>query len=54
MSFIYIYSIFNIYNNLEQEYNNKIIKHYNICKSIINFYNIPELNNYISNISEKI
>ena len=51
MSFIYIYSIFNIYNNnLNQEYKHKIIKHYSICKCVLNFYNITELNNYINNI----
>ena len=54
MSFIYIYSIFNIYNNnLNKEYYNKIIKHYSISKNIIKFYNISELNSYINNILEK-
>ena len=50
ISFIYIYIIFNIYNNnINKEYINKIIKHYIICKNINNFYNIKELNNYINN-----
>ena len=45
MSFIYIYSIFNIYNNnLNQELNTKIIKHYYISKNIIKFYNMSEIN----------
>ena len=54
MSFIYIYSIFNIYNNnLNQELNTKIIKHYYISKNIIKFYNMSEINTYINNILEE-
>ena len=50
MSFIYIYSIFNIYNNnLNEELSKKIIKHYNISKNIVDFYNISILNTYIIN-----
>ena len=41
MSFIYIYSIYNIYNNnLNEELSKKIIKNYNIYKNIVDFYNI--------------
>ena len=53
MSFIYIYSIFNIYNNnLNEEFNYKIIKHYYISNNIIKFYNMSILNTYINNILE--
>ena len=53
ISFIYIYSLFNLYpTSINSEYISSMKKHIKIAKSIIDLYNIQKFNEYCKHINQ--
>ena len=53
ISFIYLFSLFNLYpNSINSDYIPSIKKHIKIAKSILDLYNIQKLNQYCNFINQ--